>query len=304
MPTPSWIPIIVGLAVASILGIAALTSLVKGEPIDLAVLALIAGGWGGGVWITASVIRAVDRRLWRSVPFRRLPLPGAPPVLHGTWKTDMTTNRCEGSEARDAPSVDYGYLVIHQRFSSISVRLLLPVGSSDPMVATLTKRPGGWELWYFYEFVPYESTEENPHRRGAARLRVCAQGRKLEGNYWNHLLWKGKIDSSHYVKHTFDDFESADAHFGPARSRHERSGRRPDARPQCGHRSRWRWDNDMDMAPEQAAGQLLALAAFLAFPAAQYVLLRHLARRDGQSTGASGARTASGQGRPARQSTS
>ena len=166
MPAPSWIPIIVGLAVAAMIGIALVASLVRGQPIDVSTLALIAAGWGGGVSITAFVLRIVDRRLWRSVLFRRLPLPNAPPVLHGTWTIKITTFRADGSTASArAPTRPYAYLVVEQKFSSISVRALFDMGYTQATQAILTKRDGYWELLFFYDFVPQTDEVENPHRR-------------------------------------------------------------------------------------------------------------------------------------------
>jgi hypothetical protein len=213
VPAPPWIPIIVGLALVAILGIALLTSLVRGDPIDVSALALVAGGWGVGVWITDRVLRAVDRRLWRSVPFRWLPLPHAPPVLHGTWVIDITTHR-EGAAAPKAPTAEYGYLVVDQEFSTIWVRLLLAIGTSDPTLAILARRGKTWELSYFYDFIPDPNPRgENPRRWGAAVLRVWPLSRKLEGTYWNQLGWKGGIVSCEYVDRLFDDFTLAEAHF-------------------------------------------------------------------------------------------
>ena len=154
MPAPPWIPIIVGLAVAAMLGIAVVASLVRGEPVDVSTLALIAGGWGGGVAITTFVLRIVDRRVWRSALFRRLPLPNAPPVLHGTWAITITTLSSKGAPAYARAGAD-GYLVMEQRFSSISVRMLFEMGSSEAMNATLRRRSGYWELWFYYDFVPH-----------------------------------------------------------------------------------------------------------------------------------------------------
>ena len=164
--------------------------------------------------ITTFVLRIVDRRLWRSRPFRSLPLPNAPPVLHGTWAIKITTYRSKDASAYPrAPTRADGYLVIEQEFSTISVRALFDMGSSEAMHAVLRKRGGHWELWYFYDFVPRMRRTQNPQRRGAATLRVSPQGMKLEGDYWNQLWWRGGIESRSFVEQTFGDFGSADAYF-------------------------------------------------------------------------------------------
>lgn len=219
MPSPPWIPIIVGVAVAAMIGIAVVTSFVRGQPVDVSTLALIAGGWGGGVAITTFAMRIIDRRLWRSVLFRRLPLPNAPPVLHGTWATTISTPSGESAPAYARAGAD-GYLVIEQRFSAISVRLLYEMGNSEAIEmgsgeanATLRKRSGYWELWFYYDFVPNMAEMENPQRRGAATLRVSPESRRLEGDYWNQLGWRGRVVSKGFVQQIFGDFESADAHF-------------------------------------------------------------------------------------------
>jgi hypothetical protein len=257
VPSPPWIKIIALLTVVAMLAIALVVSLVRGKHLDASTLLLFLGGWSGGVAITTSLLRLVDRRLWRSAPFRWL--PNAPPVLHGTWAINITTIRTEDASASArAPTRQNGYLVIEQQLSTILVRVLWEkIGTTKAMHAVLTKREHDWELWYFYDFKPrkYEVESppekenppeaesppeeenppeaENPPRRGAATLEVLQQLKKpdgkpvgklegklwkLEGDYWNDIRWTGHVVGEDVVKQTFSNFEEADAHFRPGAS--------------------------------------------------------------------------------------
>jgi SMODS-associating 2TM, beta-strand rich effector domain len=210
VPTRAWIPIVVGLAVLATVAIAWLTSIVRGESIDDATLVAVALGMGGGIAITSLALSAIDRRLWRTGLFRRLRLPEAPPVLHGTWRTSVDS-RLRGREL-DA------FLVINQRFTGVTTLLLFPDGRSRSMVAALTRTPPHqqWELWFFYEFHPNSRNDPLGHRSGAAELDVSTQEPVLHGEFWNTLQDGGSMKSVAFDPVLFSRYDVAKAHFDAA----------------------------------------------------------------------------------------
>jgi hypothetical protein len=187
--------------------IALLTSIVRDESIDSATLVAVALGVGGGIAITSGALSAVDRRLWRTGLFRRLRLPDAPPVLHGTWRTSVYS-KLRGQ-------LD-GFLVIDQRFSVVTTLLLFPDGDSRSMVAVLTRTPyQRWELWFFYDFRPHDPDDDLGWRLGAAVLYVPTQGPvTLHGEFWNTLEDRGPIKGVAHVPVLLSSYDVAKAEPG------------------------------------------------------------------------------------------
>jgi hypothetical protein len=209
VPTPRWIPIVVVLAVLATVAIALLMSIVRGESIDMATLGAVALGVGGGIAITSGALAALDRTLWRKGLFRRLPLPGAPPVLHGTWRTSVDSKLRGELDA---------FLVIDQRFSVVTTLLLFPDGDSRSMVAALTRTPHQlWELWIFYDFHPHLPDDPLGERRGAVVLDVSThEPMTLRGKFWNTLEDGGAVQSVAFEPVLLRRYDIAKAHFDAA----------------------------------------------------------------------------------------
>src|SRR4051812_47720370 len=133
MPPKAVLQTVAALVILALIGLTAL----RGAPDTLsewlAPIAPAGAVAGSGLWV-------FDRDAWRWPGIRKLT---GRPVLHGTWHGTLASswkNPATGEQVPPDPDV---FLVIRQRFWSVSVRQLTKESASASMTASLTKDDDG-----------------------------------------------------------------------------------------------------------------------------------------------------------------
>jgi hypothetical protein len=197
MPTSSWTRVVIGLAALIALGIVWATS----GQLDFAYAKWLVSATS----VVTLLLLAFDRRLWRYAPFRLLVNR---PVLHGTWKTELTTT----FEAR-AEEVIEAYLVIRQTYSRISVDMFFDRSSSRSMSGDLVNESGRCTLYYLFRSQAHTRYRDgNPPSRGGAALVVAREPKlHIAGDYWMERGTRGDLRTVGYSPKTYDTYASAQA---------------------------------------------------------------------------------------------
>jgi SMODS-associating 2TM, beta-strand rich effector domain len=150
-------------------------------PIGPAVTAAAAGLW------------VFDRWVWRQPVVRNL---HSRPVLHGTWHGELASSWVDPkTEKQIDPDPDV-FLVVRQRFWSVSARLLTNESSSSSLFAELAEgQDGVCQLLYIYSNQPQAAFQHrSPAHFGAVVLtapRNRADG--IEGQYFTGRGTKGDL---------------------------------------------------------------------------------------------------------------
>lgn len=132
-----------------------------------------------------------DRFIWRWSLVRKM---HGRPLLDGTWHGTLSSNfERDGQRIAADPDV---FLVIRQRFSSVSARLLTKESKSLSVGAVLEKSPDGvYRLSHLYDNTPRQSVQHrSPIHQGAAMLNAPSHADDpLEGNYWTSRDTSGEL---------------------------------------------------------------------------------------------------------------
>jgi hypothetical protein len=100
------------------------------------------------------------------------------------------------------------YLSIDQTASTIEANLLFADGQSTATTAVLGVDGPGKYLFLFYDYSPHKKSDDEPDRKGAAALRITANG--LRGRYWNDIGIRGVLTSKARTKRKrYEDFDQA-----------------------------------------------------------------------------------------------
>lgn len=165
-------------------------------PIGPAVTAAAAGLW------------VFDRWAWRQPGIRRL---HSRPILHGTWHGELASSYKDPRTGKQIdPDLDV-FLVVRQRFWSVSARLLTNESKSSSLFAELAAgQDGVCQLLYIYTNHPEAAFQHrSPVHYGAVVLtapRNRADG--IEGEYFTGRRTKGDL---RFRTHYPDLVESHDA---------------------------------------------------------------------------------------------
>jgi hypothetical protein len=167
-----------------------LASAFRGEPDS-------AADWlapiGPSVAFAAAALWLFDRFLWRLPVVRRL---AGRPVLDGTWAGTIATDWVNEETGRRKPPDGETFLVISQRFWSITVRLLTRESRSSSIRADLTQHPdGACDLVYVYRNNPHSEVRHRSEiHYGAARLTVPrVPGGEIDGDYFTDRGTRGRM---------------------------------------------------------------------------------------------------------------
>jgi len=131
---------------------------------------------GAGLWL-------FDRHAWRWPGLRRLV---GRPLLHGTWHGTLASrwvNPDTNEGIAPDPSV---FLVVRQRYWSVTVRQLTRESGSASIRADLYCNPDRvWQLVYLYSNVPRaEFRHRSEIHYGAAVLTAPGNGEAVAGHYF------------------------------------------------------------------------------------------------------------------------
>jgi hypothetical protein len=196
MPSPQWTRAVITVAAALWLGIA--------WSLGAAVDATWAKPAGFVVTAVVLLLIAFDTIAWRWLPFKLTKRPN----IRGTWATDLHFTWPPES----APRTKRCYLVIHQTFSTVSVRMYLDTSSSESRSADIRRRDGQHSLWWVYLSQATEFDRDNPAHRGASELVIATVPRpSLDGIYWTERKTTGRLVTVGWSKSLFDSFAAADA---------------------------------------------------------------------------------------------
>lgn len=197
--------------------------------IHLTTILLIAAViWGlfliiGGIAVSASWLRYLstvtgiillllfvfDLWLWR-LPF----LQGwfvKRPILNGTWKTTIRSTWRDPSTKKSIEPIE-GFMVIHQTYSSLSLRLLTQQSSSEIIGSTIQSFPDGrYIVSGIYRNEPRQLLrQKSPIHYGAFILEMAGRPvMSLKGHYWTDRNTSGEIELSN--RHNGVDYDDNSA---------------------------------------------------------------------------------------------
>jgi hypothetical protein len=175
-----------------------------------------------GVDLTAAYIRPIslvmgivvagfygfDRWLWRIEPLPRLL---GRPLIAGTWKGELRSN-WKDPESGEAISPIPAFLLVHQTYETMFIRLLTAASASKSQTAEITKAAdGACEVITTYQNTPQlHLRERSPVHFGAMRLEVHGwPPAHLEGSYWTDRKTQGEVSFTAHVAQSYSDFASA-----------------------------------------------------------------------------------------------
>jgi SMODS-associating 2TM, beta-strand rich effector domain len=166
------------------------------------------------VTILALLVWLFDRYLWKLPPLYRwfVPSPNLDATFQGSietlWK-DPTTGV--------SPGAIEAYLVVRQRYSTVSVRLFTKESSSEPLTASFTYAPDGtWTLASIYRNTPspFVIDRSRPHYGGLILSGHQRKPTQLLGRYWtDRPSGAGELRLSSRTPKHYDTFEGARAAF-------------------------------------------------------------------------------------------
>lgn len=173
-----------GLYAIAVLVVVALVldALLKGHPPEAAAewLAPI----GPSVTVGAAGLWLFDRWAWRQPGLRHLL---SRPVLHGTWHGELASSWVDPATAKKIDPDPDVFLVIRQRFWSVSARLLTNESSSSSLFAELTAgNDGVCQLLYIYVNHPQATVEHRSKAHYGAVVLTAPRNRGdgIEGQYF------------------------------------------------------------------------------------------------------------------------
>jgi hypothetical protein len=178
LPARAALYVVAALLVAGLV----LDSLIRGHPPE-AVSEWLAP-IGPSVTIGAAGLWIFDRWAWRQPGICRLT---SRPVLHGSWHGEIASNWIDPTtKKRIDPDADV-FLVIRQRFWSVSVRLLTNESSSSSLSAELTaSNDGVCQLLYIYVNHPRAEVghRSKPHYGAVVLTAPRNRNDGIEGQYF------------------------------------------------------------------------------------------------------------------------
>ena len=201
------------------------------RPFTQVVAAVVALVFAAGLWLSGSAVDVAwlryysiavlavtllltvwDRWMWRLPPFRNRDF--VPPQIFGTWQGTLESAWVDPATGTAPPSKTV-YLVVRQRFSSLSVAILTDEARSQSTVADITVSNGTASLDYMYLGEPDISVEHRSRmHRGAALLHISGSPRsRLRGRYWTDRDSKGALDFTERRPGLASDYEDAERLF-------------------------------------------------------------------------------------------
>ena len=168
------------------------------------------------VGILVLLLAASDLWLWKIPLFARW--LAKRPVIQGTWR-GVINSRWKDPATGSTPGPIEAYMVIHQTFSSLSMRLHTTESSSELLGAEISyAQDGTCELSGVYRNEPKAAVlHRSPIHHGGILLRVIGRPvSSLKGKYWTDRNSAGDMELVERRGSLAEDFESARALFADA----------------------------------------------------------------------------------------
>lgn len=155
-----------------------------------------------------------DAWLWRLAPAQRLPIPGIPRCVRGTWRGTLTSLWVNPATGQ-CPAPKTVYLVVRQTASLVSVKLLTDESTSSSSLASVDLVDGTAVLTYLYLNRPDMRVEHRSRmHHGSTVLDISGRPvRRLKGRYWTDRDSKGELEFTERSNKLADDFGQAAALF-------------------------------------------------------------------------------------------
>jgi hypothetical protein len=187
MPARAGLYVVSGIVVAGLLA----GSAIRGHPPQS--ISEWLAPIGPAVTLAVACLVLFDRWAWRQPGIRRL---HHRPLLHGTWHGELATSWIDRNTGRrKAPDPDV-FLVIRQKFWSISARLLTNESTSNSLFAELTAgKDGVCQLLYVYLNSPQAAVEHRSRLHYGAVVLNAPRNRHdgLEGRYFTDRKTTGDM---------------------------------------------------------------------------------------------------------------
>jgi hypothetical protein len=161
------------------------------------------------VGVVVLLMAIFDRWVW-SIPLLRGWFVRQPD-LRGTWCVVLQSTWRDPVTNREAAPIE-AYLVVRQRYSHLSVRLLSPESSSGVLAASvLEAEDGGFQVVGVYRNEPTLSLRyRSPIHYGAMVLEVVGTPAvELRGHYWTDRDTRGEITTFGRHARALPDYLSA-----------------------------------------------------------------------------------------------
>ena len=196
-----WVLVVLG-------GIVWLGSLaLQGASVDLGWLKSVSGV----VTVLSVALSIFDSWIWRLQLLHPWFVPQ--PNVCGTWKTELDSTWTDLETNQTLPTIE-AYVVIRQRFSCVTARLMTKESESVSMSASLNKNTDGlWSFASVYRNTPRATLlDRSVQHLGAFNLDVRGEPPyKLDGQYWTNRNTRGEMRLLARNRHLFADFQSAAA---------------------------------------------------------------------------------------------
>ncbi len=201
MPSQNWIKAVIALFA----GIIFLISTLTGQSIDQ----------NGLRWISSAASAVIllvliyEKWVWRWPVIRKLAEWAGRPVVHGTWKGELSFER----DANDQPGAIPLYLSINQTFSAVTVRAFVATSEAYSTTATIERpMPTRRQLVYaFHSEAPHDGRDNNrPHDGTAVLAIVGIPVEEITGSYYNDRARRGSIKLTEHCRKLVESFSQAE----------------------------------------------------------------------------------------------
>lgn len=137
------------------------------------------------------------------------------PVLYGTWRTEIRSTWVDPSTGKQAGPIE-AYMVVHQSFSALSLRLYTKESASELLGAEIVGgHDGVYRVAGVYRNEPMLSVRDRSqiHHGGLLLHVIGSPPTALKGHYWTDRKSAGEIELTERKTEEFHDFATAHAAF-------------------------------------------------------------------------------------------
>lgn len=154
---------------------------------------------GPAVTASAVLLWLFDRFIWRWPGICKL---SRRPAIHGTWHGELASDARDETTGVQVPVDTDVYLIIRQRFWSVSARLLTKDSASVSLAASFeADRDGVQQLLYVYRATPRPAVQHKSKMHlGAVVLDTPGDGSHLQGRYFTDRKSGGELRFSRRLK--------------------------------------------------------------------------------------------------------
>ncbi|MPZ24601.1 MAG: hypothetical protein GEU28_13960 [Dehalococcoidia bacterium] len=149
---------------------------------------------GPAVALASAGLWLFDRYAWRWRGLRKLT---GRPLLHGTWHGTLRTDWVDPQTGQQKSQDDNVFLVIRQRFSDLTVRMLTQESTSGSLEANLIRDPDGvHRVAYLYDNTPRPEVRHRSQIHYGATVLVTpkdTEAEGIEGHYFTDRTTSGEM---------------------------------------------------------------------------------------------------------------